>query len=185
MGMTKILSKHTPIYHLMFFVPDVKKAALLHNEMFGSGPYVVIESVKMDSQLYLGKYPMPTDVAMATGWWGNLAVEFVQQNNSGHTYYKDNYGKYGFHHICIGVGPKVQEVVEEFKEYGCEVLMTDFSREHFPYAYIDARELLGMFIEINPGPDPSTICIEKWAKDWDGKTDLLRTYDDVLKEMKK
>ena len=176
MSMTKALSNHTPIYHISFYVPDVEEASLKHHKMFGSGPFMIMKDFHNENQIYKGQ-PFVIDISMSTGWWGDVAVEFVQQNNDGPSYFKDN-GRYGFHHVCMGA-PDTKQSVLDFNENGCETVMYDYTREDFPYAYIDARELLGMYIEINPGPDPVYKAVKEWAQDWDKETKVLRYMDDL------
>jgi catechol 2,3-dioxygenase-like lactoylglutathione lyase family enzyme len=181
MSLTKVLFHHTPIYHLSYFVPDVREASLRHHEMFGSGPFVVAENPQKTTHTYKGQ-PFKINITMSTGWWGDLAVEFIQQNSEGPSYFKDN-GRFGFHHICFGVSD-VKAAIADFEANGCTVAVSDFSRENYPYAYIDARKLYGMYMEINPGPDAVYKVVKKWAQDWDKKTDVIRDFDVFMAEVR-
>jgi len=175
MDMSKIVSNHYPVYHLSYFVPDVKEAARKHHEMFGSGPYLLVENITINP-IYKGE-PGEFNISIATGWWGDVAIELVAQHNDVPSYYKDNDGRFGFHHVCIGVSD-VKAAIKEFEDRGYP-LACFADREGYPWAYIDCTKDWGMFVEINPGPDPGYDAVKKWAEDWDKKTDLFRTWADI------
>jgi catechol 2,3-dioxygenase-like lactoylglutathione lyase family enzyme len=177
MSKERVLWNHYPIYHLSYFVPDLKKAIQQHHEIFGSGPYLVVENIKVDP-VYRGK-PGEFQISMATGWWGDVAIELVQQHNDGPSYYRDNDGRFGFHHVCIGVSD-VKKAIKEFEDAGCP-LSCFADRPNYPWAYIDCTASWGMFVEINPGPDPVYKAVKKWAEGWDKETKLLRSYADMPK----
>ena len=175
MSISKIVSKHTPLFHLGYFVEDAKAFAQHFHDLYGAGPFLIMENVPA-TQTYRG-VEMTTMLTIATGAWKDSAVEIIQQNSEGKSYLNEN-GRYGFHHICFGVSD-VQGACKEFEEAGCSIEMYNFDRPDFPFAYIDARETAGYYIELNPKPDPITQLVKKWAADWDGETKLFRTLADA------
>jgi hypothetical protein len=177
MSISKIVSKHTPLFHLGYFVEDAKAFAQQFHDLYGAGPFLVMENVPA-KQTYRG-VEMTTILTIATGWWKNMAVEIIQQNSEGKSYLNEN-GRYGFHHITIGVSD-VQAACKEFEEAGCSVEMYNFSNPEFPFAYIDARDQAGYYIELNPHPDPISQIVKKWGENWDGETKLFRTLEDARK----
>jgi catechol 2,3-dioxygenase-like lactoylglutathione lyase family enzyme len=173
MGASTIVSRHTPLYHLGFYVEDAKAFAQAHHDLYGSGPYVVMENMPSNS-IFRGK-DLTVDLTFYTGWWKNMAVEAIQQNTEGPSFLTEN-GRYGFHHICFGVSD-VQEAVKEFEAAGNSVQHYNFSIPDFPFAYIDARETSGYYIELNPVMDVMSQLAKKWAEGWDGETDLFRPFE--------
>jgi catechol 2,3-dioxygenase-like lactoylglutathione lyase family enzyme len=175
MSLTKIVSKHTPLYHLGFYVKDAKAFAQAHHDLYGSGPFIVLEHAP--SNVLLRGVESVSDLTIYTGWWKDIAIEAIQQNSDNPSYLNEN-GRFGFHHICFGVS-NVQEAVKEFEASGNGVQMYNYDMPEFPFAYIDARETSGYYIELNPTMDPMSQIVKGWATDWDGETKLFRTFEDV------
>jgi catechol 2,3-dioxygenase-like lactoylglutathione lyase family enzyme len=181
MSKSAIVSKHSPLYHLGFYVEDAKAFAQEHHDLYGSGPFILME--KVTSSVTWHGQESETTMTSATGWWKDMAIEIIQQDSDNDSYLKEN-GRYGFHHICFGVDD-VQEAVKEFEASGNPVQMYNYSRPNFPYAYVDARGSSGYFIELNPEMDAMSQVVKKWAAEWDGETNLFRSIDDLRKEMQK
>jgi ABC-type transport system substrate-binding protein len=175
MGKSVIVSKHSPLYHLGYYVEDAKAFAQAHHDLYGSGPFIVMENIT-SSVTYHG-VDTETTMTIATGWWKDIGIEIIQQHSANDSYLKEN-GRYGFHHICFGVSD-VQGAIKEFEAAGDSVQMYNFSRPNFPFAYIDARASSGYFIELNPEMDQMSQLVKKWAADWDGETKLFRTIEDA------
>jgi catechol 2,3-dioxygenase-like lactoylglutathione lyase family enzyme len=175
MSSSKIVSKHTPLYHLGFYVPDARAFAQAHHELYGSGPYIVLEN--NDSYTYFHGEKVTTNMTICTGWWKDISVEVIQQNSDNESYLTEN-GRYGFHHICFGVSD-VEAAVKEFAEYGVPVQMYNYDMPEFPFAYVDARETSGYYIELNPQMDFMSQVVKGWAVDWDGESNLFRSMADV------
>jgi hypothetical protein len=114
---------------------------------------------------------------VVTGWWKDVGVEIIQQNSEGLSYLNEN-GRYGFHHICFGVSD-IKEAVKEFVAAGNSVQFYNYDRPEFLFAYIDARETSGYYIELNPQMDPMSQIVKRWAADWDGESKLFRSMADA------
>ena len=95
-----------PVRQVAYFVPDVRVAALHHPKLFGSGPYFVADNIPLRAATRRGvEYTLGH--SSAYGQWGEVMIEFVQQNNSSpsafHEEYAEGSGRFGFHHIAISV----------------------------------------------------------------------------------
>ncbi|MDR1933849.1 MAG: VOC family protein [Spirochaetales bacterium] len=176
MSVSKIVSKHSPIYHLGFFVEDAMAFARQHHDLYGSGPFIVMENFPIE-HIFRGK-EMTIMITVVEGWWKDLSIEIIQQHTEGPSYFKEN-GRYGFHHICFSVSD-VPAACKEFEAAGRSIQVTSFDRPT-PYAFIDAREQSGYYIELIPTVDPLSQIVKKWAADWDGETKLFRTLEDARK----
>jgi len=179
--MTKslIVSKHSPIIHHGFFVEDAKDFAQKHHDLFGSGPFVVLENTQADVT-FRGEHSI-TDITIVTGWWKESAVEIIQQHSDNASYLNEN-GRYGFHHIDIFV-EDVEAACKEFEAFGNSIQMYNFELEGFPFAYIDARDTLGFYIEVNQSMDFMSGLAKQLAVGWDGETDLFRPMEEVMKAL--
>jgi len=175
MTKTKIVSKHSPITHLGYFTKDAKAFAQRHHDLYGTGPFIVMENVPAEN--YFRGEKTVTDLTIVTGWYKDLAIEIIQQNSDNDSYMTEN-GRYGFHHIAIVVDD-IKEAIKEFEECGDGVQMFNFDNEQFPFAYIDARESCGYYIELNPFMDFMSSVVKGWAEDWDGETKLFRGMEDI------
>jgi len=175
MSKSKIVSEHTPLFHLGFYAEDAKAFAQHHHDLYGSGPFICMENVP-SKQIFRGK-ETETTLTVVTGWWKDVGIEIIQQISEGPSYLNEN-GRYGFHHICFGVSD-VQGAAKEFEEAGCSIQFYNWDRPDFPFCYIDARDTSGYYIELNPQMDPLSQIVKKWAADWDGETKLFRTIEDA------
>jgi hypothetical protein len=72
-----------PVRQLAYFCADVREAALAHHRGFGSGPYFVADNIPLAGSVHRGQ-PHGFDHSSAYGQWGEVMIEFVQQNNPGH-----------------------------------------------------------------------------------------------------
>jgi len=156
-----------------FYVEDAKAYAQHHHELYGSGPFVVMENIPAE-MIFRGK-EVTFDLTFYTGWWRNLSVEIIQQNDDQPSFLSEN-GRYGFHHIAIGVSD-VQKACKEFEAAGNSVQIYNFTIPQFKFAYIDARNTCGYYVELNPEMDFMSQVVRGWAEDWDGKSDLFRNPD--------
>lgn len=181
MNSDDIIKKY-PVRQIGFFVPDCIEAAKRHNALFGSGPFLVVENMEMQKVLYKGQ-PAKLNHSCCFGMWGDVQVEFCQQNSDGSSYYKDIYPDFssqGFHHFAI-FSDDVEKTIQEFENSGHKVNTSmvvegdSDTNEEMPTVMIDLRKDFNCFIEVYPPPEPLYSMIRDLAKDWDGKTDLIRT----------
>ena len=175
------LIKKYPVRQIGFFVPDCVEAAKKHNAIFGSGPFLVAENMEMLNVMHCGT-PANLNHTCCFGMWGDIQVEFCQQNSEGDSYYKDTYPDFtsqGFHHFAI-FSDDVEETIKEFEACGYEVNTTmtvagdSETNDEMLTVFIDLRKDFNCFIECYPPPEPLYSMIRDMAKDWDGKTDVIR-----------
>jgi ABC-type transport system substrate-binding protein len=176
MSVSKIVSKHTPLFHLGFFAKDAKVFAQAHHDLYGSGPFIVLENTDT-THTFRGK-ETTTNITVVTGWWKDVGIEIIQQNSDNVSYLNEDNHPYGFHHICFGVSD-VKGAIEEFEAAGDTVQFYTFDRPDFPVCYIDARGSSGYYIELNPQMDPLSQAVKAMAADWDGETNLFRSIADL------
>lgn len=139
-----------PIRQIAYFVPDVRAAARAHHALFGSGPYFVAEHIPLRLAKHRG-VDRSLDHSSAYGQWGELMIEFVQQNNPGpsafHDMYPEGSGREGVHHVALFVDD-VQEEIARFAAAGHATALYAEMNDGFAFAFIDTVASLGHMIEI-------------------------------------
>ena len=138
------------IRQIAYFVADVRAAARAHSALFGSGPYFVADNIPLASATYRGA-PCELDHSSAYGQWGEVMIEFCQQNNPGpsafHDLYPEGSGREGLHHVALFVDD-IDAAVARFGEEGMEVAFEGRMRDGFRYVFIDALAVHGHMIEL-------------------------------------
>jgi len=142
-----------PIRQVAYFVPGVISAARDHSHQFGSGPFFVAEHIPLRRALHRGR-EAALDHSSAYGQWGEVMIEFVQQNNPGpsafHDIYPEGSGRSGFHHIALIV-ESLTATRREFAESGLSEALYAEMNDGFPFVMIDAVARYGHMIELYEG----------------------------------
>lgn len=157
----------TPVRQIAYFVPDVVAAACAHMATFGSGPYYVAEHIPLTSSFHRGM-PAPLDHSSAYGQWGEVMVEFVQQNNDGPSVFRDLYpnGGQGMHHVALIVDDLTQTMAV-YEAAGHAVALYAEVAPGVGFAMMDCVNTLGHFVELYE-PTPQLLAVY----------DLVRTSAD-------
>ena len=168
------MSVNLPIRQIAYFVPDVRKAALAHHQVYRSGPYFVVEHIPLRVALHRG-VERSLDHTSAYGQWGAVMVEFVQQNNPGpscfHDMYPEGSGRGGIHHVALWVDD-VKQTIAGYNEAGiATALYADMKSDGFPFAMMDTVAAFGHMIELyKPLPALTGFYefVRKASDGWDG-----------------
>ncbi|MES2492511.1 MAG: VOC family protein [Pseudomonadota bacterium] len=93
-----------PYSQIAYFVADVRLAAMEHHRTYGSGPFYVADNVQLPFCEYRGQ-PAIWNMTSAFGQWGDVQVEFMQQDDDSDSIFHDVFparsGRYGMHHIAF------------------------------------------------------------------------------------
>ncbi|CCA92997.1 MULTISPECIES: VOC family protein [unclassified Novosphingobium] len=139
-----------PIRQIAYFVPDIRAAALAHSETFGSGPYFVAEHIPLTRALHRG-VERELDHSSAYGQWGEVMIEFCQQNNPGpsafHDVYPEGSGQGGMHHVALFVDD-VAQAAAEFEAQGHEIALDAAMTDGFRYVFVDTIARYGHMLEL-------------------------------------
>lgn len=139
-----------PVRQIAYFVADVRVAARAHHALFGSGPFFVADHIALRVARHRGN-DAPLDHSSAYGQWGEIMVEFVQQNNPGpsafHDLYPEGSGREGLHHVALFVDD-VDAAIARYAEAGLETAFYAEMADGFAFAFIDTLATLGHFTEI-------------------------------------
>ncbi|MGK2908271.1 MAG: VOC family protein [Sphingobium sp.] len=165
----------TPIRQIAYFVPDVKAAAMAHVSAFGSGPYYLSEHIPLSLCRHRGQ-PAELDHSSAYGQWGEVMVEFVQQNDGGPSVFHDLYpdGGQGMHHVALIVDD-MQAEMARFEAAGHTTALYAEVHSGAGFAMMDCVATLGHFVELYE-PTPVLLgvydLVRSAAKDFDGSNPL-------------
>ena len=139
-----------PIRQIAYFVDDVRAAALAHRQSYGSGPYLVAEHIPLRLAMHRG-VPATLDHTSAYGQWGEVMIEFVQQNNPGGSAFHDLYppgsGRSGLHHIAVFVDDLAAAIARHNRAGYPTALYAEMS-DGFAFAMIDHLRDSGHMVEL-------------------------------------
>jgi len=160
-----------PIRQIAYFVNDVRDAARRHSALFGSGPYFVAENIPLRSCLHRGQ-PAHLDHTSAYGQWGELMIEFVQQNNPGPSAFRDMYPEGsagGVHHVALIIDD-LEASIRAFNQQGFETALYAEMNSGFAFAMMDTVAVYGHMVELYmPAPELTGF--------YDFVKDAARTFD--------
>jgi len=161
------------IRQVAYFVPDVVRSASDHARQFGSGPYFLAEHIPLRKALHRGRETV-LDHSSAYGQWGEVMIEFVQQNNPGpsafHDMYPEGAGRSGFHHVALIVGD-LQAARREFTDAGLTEALYAEMNDGFAFVMVDDVARHGHMIELYEGVSALTsfyAMVKDAAKGFDG-----------------
>jgi hypothetical protein len=167
-----------PIRQIAYFVPDVREAAIAHSKRCGSGPYFVLDNVPLILCQYRGQ-PGKLDHSCAYGQWGDIMIEFVQQNGPEPSVYRDMYanGESGIHHIALIV-EDLPTSIKQYQDAGFELGLYAEAMPGVGFAMMDCVKTYGHFVELY---EPTAVIlgiyetVKTAAQNFDG-TDVIRSF---------
>ena len=147
-----------PPRQIAYFVEDAKAAAIRHHRMFGSGPYYLSEHIPLATSLHRG-VQRPLDHTSAYGQWGEVMIEFVQQNNPGpsafHDMYPERSDQFGLHHVALFVD-SIEQEIGRFEAEGYAIALDAAMNDGFRFAFVDTSSSLGHMLELYEPQDVLT-----------------------------
>ncbi len=162
-----------PIRQVAYFVPDIAAAARAHAAQFGSGPYFVMRHVPVSRSIHRGT-DQRFDHSSAYGQWGDVMIEFVQQNgrepSAMHDLYPAGSGRYGLHHIAVFVD-SLDDAIADFESRGFALAQLSETSNGTRFAFADASQSLGHMIELYEPSEALTgfyAMVRDAARGWDG-----------------
>jgi catechol 2,3-dioxygenase-like lactoylglutathione lyase family enzyme len=167
------MTRH-PIRQVAYFVSDAVRAAREHSALFGSGPYFVAEHIPLRKVLHRGR-EASLDHTSAYGQWGEVMIEFVQQNTPGpsafHDLYPEGSGRSGFHHVALIVD-NLMQARREFGGAGLQEALYAEMNDGFAFVMIDDVARHGHMIELYEGVPTLTgfyAMVKQAAQSFDGR----------------
>lgn len=163
---------------IAYFVPDARAAALAHHAAFGSGPFFVAERIALRLARHRGVERRLVH-SSAYGQWGEVMVEFVQQDEPGpsvfHDLYPEGSGRSGLHHVALFVDDLAEALAGHAAQRRVTALYAEMA-DGFAFAMVDCVAELGHFLELyepRPALTGFYAMVASTARAWDG-TEPLR-----------
>ncbi|MDE2597346.1 MAG: VOC family protein [Sphingomonadales bacterium] len=139
-----------PIRQVAYFCEDIRAAATAHHRRFGSGPYFVADNIPLAASIHRGEV-RPFDHSSAYGQWGEVMIEFVQQNNPGPSAMRDMYpegsGRWGLHHVALFVDD-VDAAAAQLAAEGFPTAQRSVMADGFVFAFADTVSAYGHMTEL-------------------------------------
>lgn len=146
MDSTKGLFDKHGVKQLGYYVESIDESAEYLRQALGAGPFVDLGVNPLASCTVRGK---DADLRMRTalGHLNDVQIELIEVQSAGPDPYHEM-GRFGLHHFCIWVDD-VAAAVAALEEQGMSVAMRATSGQGLEIAYMDARERMGQYIEVN------------------------------------
>ena len=135
-----------------YVVNNLEESAAHWSKVSGAGPWFVSEA-ETKNTIYRGK-PSGFGFRIALAFLGATQLELVQMTDEEPSIFKEIRDKrgFGFHHICPQIsglsGEGFEERCHEMESQGLHVAMTTEVTGTGRFAYYDALDSIGCFIEI-------------------------------------
>lgn len=171
----KLLDKYG-IKQLGYYVKSIEETAQNMADALGAGPFFDMGAHPMAELKVRGKESTSL-TRTAMGHMNDIQIELIELANDEPNVY-DELGHYGLHHVCIWVDD-ADAVAKEFVDAGYEIAMELTSGQGLKVYYIDAREKIGNFIEINAPMEQLYMGIKMQHENWDG-TRPLRSVAELM-----
>ena len=167
-----------PIRQIAYFVDDVRATVERHHKLFGSGPYFIMEDLRVPIT-YRG-HDIELSHTAAFGQWGSMQVEIMRWESSPRSVIQDfmPQGKTqsGFHHVAMLVDD-LQATTADMNAAGFEeILRCPLQEWNMTAVFFDTMDAYGHFVEVYERVPPMVEfydVVEKAARNFDG-TDLFR-----------
>jgi hypothetical protein len=138
----------SPVRQIAYFCGDVRRAALDHHRLFGSGPFFVLDRITLARATYRGA---ENDLvhSSAYGQFGSVMVEFVQQDSEGASPFREMFaeGETGLHHVAL-FEDDLEAAVARFASKGHAEAFRGTMDDGFQFVFIDTLASLGHMVEL-------------------------------------
>lgn len=155
-----------------YVVADLDAAIERWHALWGLGPFFVRRHIDLPSVSYRGQ-PARLDISAAYVQSGDIMVELVTQHDAAPSAFRDVFapGQEGFHHVAV-VPDDYDALVAHYARAGCPLVTELRTASGRGAAYVDARPLVGHFVEIywpSEGLRRLYAEVAAAAANWDGR----------------
>ncbi len=161
------------VFQNAWVVNDLDVAMRRWIDVYGVGPFYVLDRLDLNGTLYRGR-PSALTLSVGLAQAGSSQIELIFQHNDGPSVYRDMVpeGQTGFHHVCIYTHDfKADQAY--FEQAGYVTAMEGGAPDgSVKFAYFDTRKDFDIFTEVisaSPGILARNEMVRKAAEDWDGK----------------
>jgi hypothetical protein len=169
------IAKIGPIMQIAF-VPEDFDAALKHwTEVMGVGPFFLLEKMTLEGMTYRGA-PSDCVFTLAIGYWDDLQVELIRQDNDSPSIYREMPNHGAMHHVCLITDDLAQAKATALAS-GAQMLVEAKIGADGGVFYADAGGYPGGIVEVL---QPATGMLDMFAmirdaaRGWDGSDPIRR-----------
>jgi hypothetical protein len=155
-----------------YYVNDLDAAIQRWHRLWGIGPFMVRRHIALPSVSYRGE-PAQLDISAAYVQAGPIMVELVTQHDASPSAFRDMFapGEEGFHHVAV-IPDDYDRVLADYARAGFPVVTELRTASGRGAAYVDARAMLGHFVEVywpSEGLNALYRDVAALAANWDGR----------------
>ena len=165
----KVLNKYG-VAQIGYYVESIEETAELLKRAFGAGPFVDIGVNPPKSCKFRGE-EIELLQRCALGHLNNVQIELIEVHSEAGGPYKEM-GRYGLHHLCIWVDD-VDAAVADLAAEGFEVAMEMEAGSGLRVVYVDCRDALGTYIEVNAPIESLWQGVKAASMAWDGEKAVI------------
>lgn len=138
---------------IAYAVTDVREAARRWADVFGAGPFFVVDHIPLGQVRYRG-VPSTFDHSSAYGQWGDIMVELVCDHTIGPSPVADvvGVGGQGLHHLAYFV-TNLEATQAQLTKQGWHEALHATTSSGMAFAFHDATSDLGHMIELYESTD--------------------------------
>ena len=168
-----------PVVQIAYFTSDARRSALDAAARFGAGPFFLVERIPLAWGELRGRAGTFVHTS-AYGQWGEVMLEFVQQDEEGPSPFRDMYapGETGIHHVAMMVD-SLADSYTEVSVQGLTIAARAQTVTGTEFAFIDTVAELGHMVEIyerTPALEGFYAHVRAASVGWDG-VDPVRGLD--------
>ena len=164
-----------PVIQIAFVPPDFDAALKHWIQVMGVGPFFLLEKMALEGLTYRGQ-PSDCVFTVAIGYWNDLQVELIRQDNDSPSIYRDFSNHGAMHHVCL-LTDDLAAARASAVAAGAEMLVEAKIGADGGVFYADARGCPGSIVEVLQ-PATGTLdffaMMREAARGWDGAHPVRR-----------
>ncbi len=165
-----------PVMQNAFVVPDLERALDHWTRVMGVGPFFLFEHIEFAEIWHRGRSAADIDLTVAIGYWGDLQIELIRQNNAVPSIYTEFPAAGGLQHMGV-ITESVERDLARLSPLGIEPVQHGTTRAGMRFAYVSTDHHPGGMIELiesNPRMLRFFEQMRATALQWDGKDPVRR-----------
>lgn len=160
-----------PILQMAYVPADFDAALDYWIGVVGVGPFFLLDHVVLADVTYRGD-PTTIDITVAIGYWGDMQIELIRQNNDAPSIYRrwTDAGRSGLHHVMVAVDD-IAAARRVCVDAGASVELEGGTPNGNRFLYVDPGASDGMLLEVVQFPPANrarSAHMQQAAVSWDG-----------------
>ncbi len=165
-----------PVMQNAFVVADLDRALDHWTRVMGVGPFYLFERIEFAELWHRGRPANDIDLTVAIGYWGELQIELIRQNNRAPSIYTEFPAAGGLQHMGV-ISDSVERDLARLAPLGIEPVQHGITRGGLRFAYVSTDWHPGGMIELiesNPGMLGFFAKMREAALEWNGRDPIRR-----------